>query len=356
EEINNYYYENFLNQGKKVNFLIKKIKPFNFLFTCEKFPEKNFYLNISSTKKRGRIVFEPKSQSNKDVKKIFFDKLGRIIFDTGNDNIPFALTVENYDKSKDILEIGSLPATINNINQNFHLEHAYSGFFYLKSSNNLYSHLELAIKHNNNSFVFLNPKRKYNFAYDFVIVNLSKYHKKIQNFIYGMNLNILELININLNWLWKEQNFKPNIYVTYSEQKNDLKIEQSRSIESKNDISNILYCVNNLNILLIDYNNHFKLSTDSFKMDNNFDGINNYRWLEWSKVNLLKYPNINSMWILKKARYDKENFYWIISLVNNDYLWVQQKGENWGFFFIANKESKPKKSSSLFFLNKSLIK
>ncbi|MDE5545222.1 MAG: hypothetical protein K2I76_01270, partial [Malacoplasma sp.] len=128
------------------------------------------------------------------------------------------------------------------------------------------------------------------------------------------------------------------------------------SIESKNDISNILYCVNNLNILLIDYNNHFKLSTDSFKMDNNFDGINNYRWLEWSKVNLLKYPNINSMWILKKARYDKENFYWIISLLNNDYLWVQQKGENWGFFFIANKESKPKKSSSLFFLNKSLIK
>lgn len=355
EDINDYYYEKFFAQGKHVNFVNKQIKPFNLLFSCEKFLEKTFYLNISSNKKRGRVFFEVKTQSNKNINKVYFDKSGRIIFDS-NCNIPFALTVENYDKSKDILEVGSLPATINNINQNFHFEHAYSGFFYLKSSNRLYSHLELAIKHNNNSFVFLNPKRKYNFAFDFVNINLSKYPKKFHNFIYGMNLNILELVNINLNWFWKEQSFKPNVFITYSQEKNNLKIDQSRSVESKIDISNILYCVNNLSILLVDYNNHFKLNTDAFKIDNNFNGVTNYRWIEWSEANLYKYPNFSSMWVLKKARYDRENFYRIISFLNNDYLWIQQKGENWGFFFAAPKKSKPKKSSSLFFLNKSLIK
>ena len=95
---------------------------------------------------------------------MYFDKLGRIVFDFNKESIPFAITLGEYDKSKDIIELDSLPACVNNINQNFYLEHAYSKIFYLKPSKEEYQHLELAIKHNNNSFVFLNPKKKYNFA------------------------------------------------------------------------------------------------------------------------------------------------------------------------------------------------
>lgn len=357
EEMTKLFYENFMNKKRCLNYINKKNKPIELLFTYEKFFDKSVYLNVSNTKKRGIVFFVLKTKSKEEINKVYFDKLGRIIFDFNKESIPFALTLSNYDKSKDIIELDSLPACVNNINQNFYLEHAYSKIFYLKPSNEEYQHLELAIKHNNNSFVFLNPKKKYNFAYDLVNINLAKYSKKNQNFIFGTNTYTPELININLNWGWKDSLFKPNVFVTYNNEKNDLKIEQARSSESKTDNINILYSMNNLSILFIDYNNHYKLTTDIFSMMNKVDNTNSkYRWLEWEKGNLSTYPSKDSMWVLRKSRYDKDNLYWIINLFNNDYLWVQQKGENWGYFFLAKKDSKPAKSSCLFYLNESTIK
>lgn len=355
EDMSSLFYNCFMEKQRCLNYTYKQPKPFELLFSYEKFQDKSIYLNASTTKKRGRIFFVSKTKSKEDINKVYFDKFGKFIFEFTKDSIPFAITLKNYDKSKDILELDMLPACENNIDQNFHLEHAHSSIFYLKPSNKIYQHLELAIKHNNNSFVFLNPKKKYTFAYDLININLSKYSKKTQNFIYGMNVYIPELININLSWIWKYQYFKPNIFLTYNDE-NDLKIEQARSNENKNDSSNLLYCLNTLSILMVDYNNHYKLNSDIFAMQNKVKNDTPYRWLEWKKVSLSKYPDKSCMWILKKCRYDKENFYWIISLLNKDYLWVQQKGDNWGFFFLANKNSKPSKSSSIFFLNENLIK
>lgn len=356
EELSSLFYDVFMEEQRCLNYGYKQPKPFELLFTYEKFQDKSVYLNVSTTKKRGRIFFVSKTKNKEDINKIYFDKSGRFIFDFNKESVPFAITLTSYDKSKDIVELDMLPACENNPNQNFHLEHAHSSHFYLKPSNKIFQHLELAIKHNNNSFVFLNPKKKYTFAYDLINLNLSKYSKNTQNFIYGMNVHVPELININLSWMWKYQYFKPNIFLTYNNEKNDVKIEQARSNENKSDLSNLLYCLNTLSILMVDYNNHYKLNTDIFAMKNNVKDGKPYRWLEWQKVNLSKYPNKNNMWVLKKCRYDKDNFYWIISFFNNDYLWVQQKGENWGFFFLANKKSKPLKSSSIFFLNENHIK
>ena len=75
--------------------------------------------------------------------------------------------------------------------------------------------------------------------------------------------------------------------MTYNNEKNDLTIEQARSIESKFDSMNVLYSMNTLSILLIDYNNHYKLTTDIFSMRNKVEyEFSKHRWLELSLIHI----------------------------------------------------------------------
>lgn len=357
ENIDEIYEKIVLKKFKSLNYFFKP-KRFKLFFTYEKNNLKNVYLNTKSTNKKTYLYFENKNKNSKNIKSVNFDKRGRIIFSFNNvDSIPLAVTLINYDKTRDIAEIETNPATINNINQCFHLEHAYSGIFYLKSNNPETSHLELAIRHKNNSFVFLNPKKKYNFAYDLVNININKYSKKDKGFIYGSESCCPELINLNLKWTWNKTFYKPNLYISYNED-NEIKVEQARSnlLKNKNDFF-FLYNINTLRIMYVDFKENFNLSSKTYSMYNNLtENTEKYRWLEWRADNLSKINIPNQMWILKKIKYDEDELYWIISYLNEDYLWVQQKGENWGFYFLTKKHNNPLKSSPVFFLNKNTIK
>lgn len=356
----NYYSENIdelykkVLDNKNINYYFKPIRT-TLLFNYENNKNKSVFMNVTTNRKKGKVVYEIKKNENKKIIKINFDKKGRIIFDFKNENfIPFGLTVTNIDLVKEYAELDSYPATINNVNQNFHLEHAYDGIFYLKSNNTNLLHLDLAIKHKDNSFVFLNPKKKYDFAYDLVNIDINQYKKNNKNFIFGNDCYCPELIDLNLRWIFNKQEYKPNIYIT--NKNNKLSVEQARSTIFKTNNYNFLYDINTLKIIYVDINSNFKVNSNSYCMVNNFDGKNKYRWLEWNKNELSNFSNNNQKWIIKKVSYNNSEMYWIISYLNNDYLWVQQKGENWGFFFLAPKNSNPIKSSPIFFLNKPKIK
>lgn len=346
-----------LKEFKLHNYLIKQ-KKMNLIFTYEKHSSKSVYLKTRNSKKKSNICFELKSKkSKKNISDFVFDKYGRFILNFNNLNpLPYALTIKKVEnKYKDLFEIDVAPAIINDDKQQFYLEYAYGGIFYLKSKNQECNNLELAIKHQNNSFVFLNPKKKYNFAYDLVNINIFKYPIKDQSFIYGWESFCPEFINLNLSWKWNSNFYKPNVFVSVNKNK-DPTIEQARSSVIKTDNINILYNINSMKIIYVDYYMGHKHENKCYTMINKADGTNKYRWLEWRRDNISNFGNKQEKWLLKKYRYSNDNYYWIISYLNNDYLWVQQKGENWGFFFLAKKDSNPQKSSPLFSLNINPIK
>lgn len=357
ENIDILYQKLLLKNSKSLNYY-QKPKRFKLFFSYEKNSSKSVFLNTSVTNKKSVVYFEPKTNKTKNIKKVNFDKRGRIIFHFDQvDSIPLALTLSNYDKSNDIVDVETYPAVINEINQCFHLEHAYSGIFYLKPNNPELHHLELAIKHKNNSFVFLNPKRKYSFAYDLVNININKYSKADKTFIYGSESYCPELLNLNIRWTHNKDYYKPNVFISCNDNY-IMNAEQARSslYKNKNDFS-FLYNINTLRIIFVDFKNSYEHTSKTYSMFNNVvDATQKYRWLEWTNDNLSKVNTKDKMWILKKARYDNQKMYWLISYLNNDYLWVQQKGENWGFYFLASKNSNPLKSACLFFLNENTIK
>ena len=359
EIITNFYQENILNifdysyKNKTYQYFFKN-KKIKLFFSYSKDPNKQVYLDISTNKKRGNVFFKSKKNGITFTKTLFLDKRGRFIFEfQDNTNVPYALTLTNIDLTKEYAEISSEPAVLNDENQLFHLEHAHSGIMYLKSNSSKLQNLELAIKHKNNSFVFINPKKKYNFAYDLVNINLSKYTKNNRGFIYGYENYCPENIDINLSWSWNKQFYKPNLYIS---KVHDLDLaEQARSTLLKSK-QHIIYNLNTLRIINVDCNTNFLEKGNLFSMVNNIKDEDKYRWLEWKKDNIYRMPKLNCMWVLKRSNYNNDNLYWIYSYQNKDCLWVQQKGENWGFLFLAKNTLYPNLSSCLFHLNKNTIK
>lgn len=346
----------FKNKNQRTFHYLVKPKKIKMIFTYEKNSNKSVYLNTNITRKKSNVFYVLKDKKAKNINAINFDKYGRIIFNLNlSDQVPYAITISNYNKSKDLAEIESYPAVLNDINQTFHLEHAYSTIFYLKSNNKDYQHLELAINHKNNSFVFVNPKKKYNFSYDLVNINIAKYNKKDQGFIYGYENYCPELIDLKISWLWNKIFYKPNLFVSTNNNKN-LNVEQARSTISKNNDYHFLYSINTLKVIYVDYKSSYINNSIVYSMFNNCFENNKYRWLEWKEDNISKFGIKQTKWILKKAKYDNDNLYWIINYANMDYLWVQQRGDNWGFCFLASKKSSPSKSSCLFFIEKNSIK
>lgn len=340
----------------KINNVFLDLEKHNIFFNYESSSKKTVFLNVNNNANNNKTLYLLNKNfcKKKEIQKWIFDNLGRFIYKNKNE-IPLAITIIEFNKNKDLCTLELKPAVLNDINQLFHFEHQFSGLFYLKSNNPLFNHLDLAIRHKDNSLVFLNTSKKYEFSYDILNLNINNYKQKHKTFIYGCDSNIYSYFNLNLKWFFNKNFYKPNIFVSKNGKEN-LEIEQARSTKTKKNNYHFLYNFNNLQIVYFDFNYYAKNKKKLYIMKNNVDSFEKFRWLTWSLNNSTSWNTKNSMWFLKKAKYDQENYYWIISYFNNDYLWCQQKGFNWGFLFLAQKNSAPLKSTSLFLLNKMNIK